>query len=133
MATGPVQLCKVPDAQAAQNCCTGTQWVWNRQGQTSPCVVGEGNSQHVHEPQCPTLHCASAVMQKLGDSQWACHGLLVKGPSYLPSCNSISGLLQGTTKVALYGLGNVRDERLGRMFQTPGCVDWCDLSFGDRG
>ena len=33
--------------------------------------------------------------------------------------------LQGTTKVALYGLGNVRDERLGRMFQTPGCVDWC--------
>lgn len=32
--------------------------------------------------------------------------------------------LQGTTRVALYGLGNVRDERLGRMFQTPGCVDW---------
>ncbi len=32
--------------------------------------------------------------------------------------------VQGTTKVALYGLGNVRDERLGRMFQTPGCVEW---------
>ncbi|KAL3143519.1 hypothetical protein ABBQ38_002323 [Trebouxia sp. C0009 RCD-2024] len=33
-------------------------------------------------------------------------------------------LEKGTTRVALYGLGNVRDERLGRMFQTPGCVDW---------
>ena len=32
--------------------------------------------------------------------------------------------LQGYTKVGLYGLGNVRDERLGRMFQTPGCVEW---------
>lgn len=39
--------------------------------------------------------------------------------------------LQGTTKVALYGLGNVRDERLGRMFQTPGCVDWCGCTLHD--
>ena len=31
---------------------------------------------------------------------------------------------QGSTKLALYGLGNLRDERLGRMFQTPGCVEW---------
>lgn len=31
---------------------------------------------------------------------------------------------KGYTKVGLYGLGNVRDERLGRMFQTPGCVEW---------
>ena len=33
-------------------------------------------------------------------------------------------LRKGTTKVALYGLGNIRDERLYRMFQTPGCVEW---------
>ena len=32
--------------------------------------------------------------------------------------------LQGETRVALYGIGNLRDERLGRMFQTPGCVEW---------
>ena len=32
---------------------------------------------------------------------------------------------QGTTKLALYGLGNMRDERLGRLFQTPGAVTWC--------
>lgn len=31
---------------------------------------------------------------------------------------------QGETRMALYGLGNVRDERLGRLFQTPGCVQW---------
>ena len=34
-------------------------------------------------------------------------------------------LQKGATKVALYGLGNIRDERLARMFQTPGCVEWC--------
>ena len=34
-------------------------------------------------------------------------------------------LQKGNTKVALYGLGNIRDERLARMFQTPGCVEWC--------
>eukprot|EP00898_Chlorokybus_atmophyticus_P003724 jgi/Chlat1/4352/Chrsp29S00349 len=33
-------------------------------------------------------------------------------------------LQKGTTKVALYGLGNIRDERLNRMFQTPGAVKW---------
>jgi double-strand break repair protein MRE11 len=33
-------------------------------------------------------------------------------------------LQKGDTKLALYGLGNVRDERLGRLFQTPGCVHW---------
>lgn len=33
-------------------------------------------------------------------------------------------LQKGNTKVGIYGLGNVRDERLGRMFQTPGCVEW---------
>lgn len=32
--------------------------------------------------------------------------------------------VQGDTRVALYGLGNIRDERLGRLFQTPGCVRW---------
>lgn len=31
---------------------------------------------------------------------------------------------KGITKLALYGLGAVRDERLGRLFQTPGCVQW---------
>ncbi len=32
---------------------------------------------------------------------------------------------QGNTNIALYGLGNIRDERLGRMFNQPGCVTWC--------
>ncbi|MCO5557015.1 hypothetical protein L7F22_010570 [Adiantum nelumboides] len=31
---------------------------------------------------------------------------------------------KGTTKVALYGFGNIRDERLNRMFQTPHAVRW---------
>ncbi len=31
---------------------------------------------------------------------------------------------QGDTRLCLYGLGNIRDERLGRAFQTPGCVQW---------
>ncbi|XP_070675393.1 double-strand break repair protein MRE11 isoform X3 [Malus domestica] len=30
----------------------------------------------------------------------------------------------GATSVALYGLGNIRDERLNRMFQTPHAVQW---------
>jgi double-strand break repair protein MRE11 len=33
-------------------------------------------------------------------------------------------LQKGSTKVALYGLGNIRDERLNRMFQTPHAVQW---------
>ncbi|EFN51895.1 hypothetical protein CHLNCDRAFT_139495 [Chlorella variabilis] len=33
-------------------------------------------------------------------------------------------LRKGGTHVALYGLGNLRDERLCRLFQTPGCVEW---------
>ncbi|CAI0376122.1 unnamed protein product [Linum tenue] len=31
---------------------------------------------------------------------------------------------KGSTNVALYGLGNIRDERLNRMFQTPHAVQW---------
>nr|XP_043628372.1 double-strand break repair protein MRE11 [Erigeron canadensis] len=31
---------------------------------------------------------------------------------------------KGETSVALYGLGNIRDERLNRMFQTPHAVQW---------
>ena len=34
-------------------------------------------------------------------------------------------LRKGSTNLALYGLGNLRDERLCRLFQTPGCVEWC--------
>ena len=34
--------------------------------------------------------------------------------------------LQGDTQVALYGLGNAREERLVRCFMTPGQVDWCE-------
>ncbi|BDA49205.1 Double-strand break repair protein MRE11 [Coccomyxa sp. Obi] len=33
-------------------------------------------------------------------------------------------LQKGATKIALYGLGNIRDERLARAFQTPGSVEW---------
>lgn len=38
-------------------------------------------------------------------------------------------LQKGSTKIALYGLGNIRDERLARAFQTPGSVEWCCTSF----
>uniref|UniRef100_A0A7N0SXW4 Double-strand break repair protein n=1 Tax=Kalanchoe fedtschenkoi TaxID=63787 RepID=A0A7N0SXW4_KALFE len=31
---------------------------------------------------------------------------------------------KGLTSVAMYGLGNIRDERLNRMFQTPHAVEW---------
>ncbi|KAM7250975.1 hypothetical protein ACFE04_022858 [Oxalis oulophora] len=31
---------------------------------------------------------------------------------------------KGSTAVALYGLGNIRDERLNRMFQTPHAIQW---------
>ncbi|KAF0890853.1 hypothetical protein E2562_004328 [Oryza meyeriana var. granulata] len=44
-----------------------------------------------------------------GVGQIAVHPVLVK---------------KGTTFVALYGLGNIRDERLNRMFQTPHAVQW---------
>ncbi|XP_071723628.1 double-strand break repair protein MRE11-like [Rutidosis leptorrhynchoides] len=33
-------------------------------------------------------------------------------------------LRKGSTAVALYGLGNIRDERLNRMFQTPHAIQW---------
>ena len=33
-------------------------------------------------------------------------------------------LAKGPTRLALYGLGNLRDERLARLFQTPGAVEW---------
>ena len=36
----------------------------------------------------------------------------------------LARMMQGKTKVALYGLGNLRDERLGRLFQIPGRVTW---------
>jgi len=36
-------------------------------------------------------------------------------------------LKKGTTKLALYGLGNVRDERLARAFQTPEGIKWSVL------
>ncbi|KAF7102611.1 hypothetical protein CFC21_103716 [Triticum aestivum] len=44
---------------------------------------------------------------------------------------------KGATSVALYGLGNVRDARLSRMFQTPGAIGWMkhesteDISLSD--
>lgn len=31
---------------------------------------------------------------------------------------------KGNTKIALYGLGNVRDERLARLFNSPNGVEW---------
>ncbi|PKA59958.1 Double-strand break repair protein MRE11 [Apostasia shenzhenica] len=31
---------------------------------------------------------------------------------------------KGTTSLSLYGLGNIRDERLNRMFQTPHAIQW---------
>ncbi|KAG2430494.1 hypothetical protein HXX76_010017 [Chlamydomonas incerta] len=31
---------------------------------------------------------------------------------------------KGGTRLCLYGLGNIRDERLGRAFAMPGCVAW---------
>ena len=40
---------------------------------------------------------------------------------------------KGSTRLALYGLGNLRDERLCRLFQTPGCVEWCGCVAQCRG
>ena len=34
---------------------------------------------------------------------------------------------QGNTRVALYGLGSIRDERLSRLFAQAGMVTWWDL------
>ena len=52
------------------------------------------------------------------NSMWSSSSLLPPpSPPYSPP-------LQGVTKIALYGLGNIRDERLARLFQTPGCVQW---------
>lgn len=34
-------------------------------------------------------------------------------------------LQKGATRLALYGLGNLRDERLCRLFNTPNSVEWC--------
>ncbi|KAK9814095.1 hypothetical protein WJX72_000558 [[Myrmecia] bisecta] len=52
-------------------------------------------------------------------------GKVSLGGSGMGKIQIVPVLLQkGTTRVALYGLGNVRDERLGRMFQTPGQVEW---------
>jgi len=42
----------------------------------------------------------------------------------LPLHPTPPNLTQGDTKLALYGLGNIRDERLGRLFQTAGAVTW---------
>ncbi|MBA0730319.1 hypothetical protein Golax_020414, partial [Gossypium laxum] len=49
----------------------------------------------------------------------------------LSACNLVNyfgkmvlGGSGGSTAVALYGLGNIRDERLNRMFQTPHAVQW---------
>eukprot|EP00850_Spirogloea_muscicola_P003360 SM000013S26529 [mRNA] locus=s13:836504:842759:- [translate_table: standard] len=33
-------------------------------------------------------------------------------------------LCKGKSRIALYGMGNIRDERLNRMFQTPHAVQW---------
>ncbi|KAJ4762397.1 Double-strand break repair protein MRE11 [Rhynchospora pubera] len=40
---------------------------------------------------------------------------------------------KGTTSAALYGLGNIRDERLNRMFQTPHAVQWMRPATQDEG
>lgn len=47
-------------------------------------------------------------------------------PSSLQSRITLRPLVlrKGNTLLALYGLGNLRDERLGRMFNTPGAVTW---------
>ena len=51
---------------------------------------------------------------------------LAGGSETLGRVRLVPVLLQkGATKLALYGLGNIRDERLARMFQNPGCVEWC--------
>ncbi|KAI3515686.1 hypothetical protein L1887_14589 [Cichorium endivia] len=47
------------------------------------------------------------------------HRIFIKPPNKLRT-----PLEKGSTSVALYGLGNIRDERLNRMFQTPHAVQW---------
>ncbi|XP_054789530.1 double-strand break repair protein MRE11-like [Prosopis cineraria] len=52
-------------------------------------------------------------------------GKAVLGGSGVGQINVYPILIKkGSTAVALYGLGNIRDERLNRMFQTPHAVQW---------
>lgn len=52
-------------------------------------------------------------------------GKMVLGGSGVGQITLCPILIQkGSTSVALYGLGNIRDERLNRMFQTPHAVQW---------
>ncbi|XP_039012909.1 double-strand break repair protein MRE11-like isoform X3 [Hibiscus syriacus] len=52
-------------------------------------------------------------------------GKMVLGGSGVGQITLYPILIQkGSTAVALYGLGNIRDERLNRMFQTPHAVEW---------
>ncbi|KAH7433647.1 hypothetical protein KP509_07G079200 [Ceratopteris richardii] len=52
-------------------------------------------------------------------------GKMVLGGSGVGQITVYPILIQkGTTKVALYGFGNIRDERLNRMFQTPHAIRW---------
>jgi double-strand break repair protein MRE11 len=64
--------------------------------------------------------------QSLTDVAFRRHLQTLAGSSEAPGRVRLAPILlqKGATKVALYGLGNIRDERLARMFQTPGCVEW---------
>jgi hypothetical protein len=71
-------------------------------------------------------------------SRRRCHRVLSRLLRHLqPLTGSAIGKVQlhpvlldkGGTRLALYGLGNIREERLARMFQTPGCVEWCAFAF----
>lgn len=57
------------------------------------------------------MYCSDILLNRCssGIGQISLHPVLIK---------------KGATYVALYGLGNIRDARLSRMFQTPDAVRW---------
>ena len=69
-----------------------------------------GSPVHTHPPAWPGLAgCLQASIEGQGVGKLRVAPVLLR---------------KGGTHVALYGLGNLRDERLCRLFQTPGCVEW---------
>ena len=86
-------------------------------------------------PRLARLLSASALLLLLVAPHPASNQLPASHPSHTPQA-PITGegvgrvriapvlLAKGSTRLALYGLGNLRDERLGRLFQTPGAVEW---------
>lgn len=69
-----------------------------------------GHAAHLLAPCCPPPLLTQAAIEGAGVGKLRISPVLLR---------------KGNTYLALYGLGNLRDERLCRLFATPGCVEWC--------